>query len=100
MDTPSTSRNQPRSFTPAEAQQVIDEINAFYGCDHDTSAIEYSAVFDRFISDSPGYAGGVAVIVWSGGPCYQTTLLRDEITGRWWVYSASHSSGINFFEQP
>lgn len=63
----------PREATPHELE-TIAEICAG-GC----TQMEYAdtlegvkaasvAVFTRYISDSPGYVGRVAVVVWPGGP--------------------------------
>ena len=35
------------------------------------------AVFDDYITDSPGYAGKVMVVVWSGDPAYTDTYIWD-----------------------
>ena len=35
------------------------------------------AVFDHYITDSPGYAGKVMVVVWSGDPAYTDTYIWD-----------------------
>jgi hypothetical protein len=35
------------------------------------------AVFDDYITDSPGYAGKVMVVVWSGDPAYSDTYIWD-----------------------
>ena len=39
----------------------------------------FITVFDNYISDSPGYAGKVVVVVWSGGPSLTETYTWDRI---------------------
>src|SRR6266436_7784502 len=37
------------------------------------------AVFDTYITDSPGYAGKVMVVVWPGDPAFTETYIWDRI---------------------
>lgn len=74
----STGR-EPRLPTEAEKLALFDFIAAEMGGQvEDRESIDgliaqaSIAVFDHYISDGPGYAGSVMVIVWSGGPeCHE-----------------------------
>ena len=39
------------------------------------------AVFDQYITDSPGYSGKIMIVVWAGGPGLTQTFIwnREEI---------------------
>lgn len=61
----------PRPPTPDERRQLADHL-ADLGYDREdaelTADIAYAAVFDRYVTDCPGYAGKVMCVVWSGMP--------------------------------
>lgn len=62
----------PRAPTAAELARILDMACNPMDCDADAyrEALDAArvAVFDNYMSDSPGYTGRVAVVVWSGGP--------------------------------
>lgn len=68
----SPATNQPRSPNADELRQLADWLQS-HG--HDEYAAEiatyaYVAVYDHYTTDSPGYAGKLMSVVWSGSPTF------------------------------
>lgn len=63
-------REHPRAATAKEREKLIAFFMEREGVDRDATCVEgaYIAVFARYISDCPGFAGKVYSIVWPGGP--------------------------------
>ena len=72
---------QPRKPTEAEKKELIDylvEIGQIEPPEPDEDLFNgsiYAAVFDNYITDSPGYSGKVMVVVWSGAPEFTETYI-------------------------
>ncbi len=78
----------PRIPTEAEKNELVTYIlfdefvkSSVSGEDKETveGLVENAAiaVFDDYITDSPGYAGKVMVVVWSGDPAFTDTYIWD-----------------------
>jgi|SRR5947207_8156918 len=80
---------EPRIPTEAEKEELLEEVitqkysnpPSDEGRQDDADAIENAsiAVFDNYITDSPGYAGKLMVVVWSGDPSFTETYTWDRI---------------------
>ena len=71
----------PRSPNTEELRQLIDCLRA-QGHDPDTAAelvrCASLAVFDDYVSGSPGYAGKVMCVVWDGGPSFFDVFIWEK----------------------
>jgi hypothetical protein len=84
---------EPRKPNEAEIIDLLDFIvpNKYanptpedYGEESDAiDSSAYIAVFDDYITDGPGYAGKVMVVIWSGSPSFTETYIweRDVLPG-------------------
>jgi hypothetical protein len=71
----------------APTLQELEDLSAGMGGDIEALKGQRIVVWDDYISDGPGFAGKVAVILWSGGPeCIEVYVWREEMkmqpTGR------------------
>lgn len=57
----------PRTPTPAERNELRDYISAT-GSDPTLVDSVFIAVFDHFVTGSPGYAGKIMTVIWDGSP--------------------------------
>jgi hypothetical protein len=81
----------PRKPTKEEKQELLEFVVAHKYVtkptneerQDDADMIENAsiAMFDDYITDSPGYAGKVMVVVWSGDPSFTETYTWDRIYG-------------------
>lgn len=69
--------NEPRKPNQAEIDQLAQVLLESYGnslsfeeaqSSWEMAASASVAVFDHYITDSPGYAGKLMMVVWPGGP--------------------------------
>lgn len=69
--------NEPRKPNQAEIDQLAQVLLGFYGnslsfeeaqSSWEMAARAKVAVFDNYITDSPGYAGKLLMVVWPGSP--------------------------------
>ncbi len=72
---------QPRTPNEQEKKELIDylvESGQIEPLEPDEDLFNgkiYAAVFDNYITDSPGYSGKVMVVVWSGAPEFTETYI-------------------------
>ncbi len=85
---------EPRKATFEETQRLEDYLSVEMGCwgnetDADRANIQglmenaAIAVFDDYITDSPGYSGKLIMVVWAGSPSmYEVFTFKDKIQVR------------------
>src|SRR5947209_4610194 len=70
----SSARNQPRAPNAEELRQLAGYLLSLgaYEAEDAKGVAEcaYAAVYDRYCTDCPGYAGKVMSVVWSGSPSF------------------------------
>lgn len=75
---------QPRTATTEEKKQLIAYcVNSYYRELSSSDPAEQEsfvgnaaiAVFDRYSTDGPGYAGKLMTVVWSGSPSFYTVFI-------------------------
>ena len=72
--------NKPRQATTEEKQELIDKlVEMGYDREDETQTMDhnYIAVFDHYISDCPGYAGKLMVVVWGYPEAYDAFIWID-----------------------
>jgi hypothetical protein len=73
------NREEKHELTVYSAHQMVSQPT-----DHELTECQalveraYVAVFDDYVTDSPGYAGRVMVVVWAGGPEYAETFIWQD----------------------
>lgn len=84
QSTPNSSggRETPRLPTNEERQQLIPYIKQNFELDHEeaTDLVDHTAitVFDRYMTNTPGFAGKLMMVVWPGSPAYYDVYTWDE----------------------
>ena len=83
-----TSTRIPRSPTEEEIKElalwIMNETTAKTPDEEDVAEATsiakdaYVAIFDNYITDSPGYAGKVMCVVWSGSPTFYNTFIYED----------------------
>ena len=73
---------RPRKANREEVEKLVDYWEENYGCSEEESrpVIEnaYTAVFDHYITDGPGYTGKLMLVAWSGSPCFYECFIWKE----------------------
>ncbi len=83
----------PRQPTDIEEHDILAAMARHTGCSIDELGGQtYIAIFDRYITDGPGFAGPVAVIIWGAGPEWVTSLKYDWEFSHW-VFAAEMNDG-------
>lgn len=72
---------KPRKPTAEEKKELIDHmVSLGYDREDEKSNVNnsYIAVFDRYISDTPGYVGKLMFVVWGFPSAYNVFIWEDE----------------------
>jgi len=80
--TPNLDMEKRGNITVGEVVEIIDVLHKDIGYDqHSFNEVSYwikgIAKFESYITDCPGYAGVVYLVIWSGAPEFITVLTVD-----------------------
>ncbi len=70
----------PRQPTPDELRELIEySMRNYKETDFRSLPLpQYVAVFDNYMTDSPGYIGKLLVVVWGGGPGFVQSFIWEK----------------------